>query len=287
MAETQHSLVPKPKYLQEDNLAEEFKELIPTLPMEKGWVGSYLHQYQGFWYATRHLQGVLTCQSTLRLMIRISSSLPLLNQVPHGSRHGLLPCLTALLHTPSLCLIAKIREESTCKVVYLCRDPKDTLVSLWHFTNKIKPESRGTNSLEESYEKFCRGVSLYGPFWEHVLGYWKESLERPKKVMFFRFEEMKLQPGFYLKELAEFVGCPFSKEEESEGVLDDILNLCSFENLSNLEVNKTGKLSSGEENKAFFRQGEVGDWKNILTAEMIQRLNTITEMKLAKHKLYF
>jgi len=160
-------------------------------------------------------------------------------------------------------------------------------VSLWHFSNKVRAQSRGPLPLEEAFESFCRGVSAYGPFWEHVLGYWKESLGRPEKVMFIKFEDMKMKPSFYLKKIAEFLGCPFSNEEESKGMVDNILNLCSFEKLSNLEVNKTGRVSSGIENKAFFRRGQVGDWKNLLPTEMIEQLNTITENKLVKHGLSF
>lgn len=126
-----------------------------------------------------------------------------------------------------------------------------------------------------------------GPLWDHVLGYWKESLERPEKVMFFKFEEMKEEPTLHLRRLAEFLGCPFSPGEETQGVADDILRLCSFDNLSNLDVNKSGKLSSGEENSTFFRKGEVGDWMNYLTAEMVERLDCINEEKLQGSGLKF
>lgn len=98
---------------------------------------------------------------------------------------------------------------------------------------------------------------------------------------------MKLNPEFVLKKLATFVGCPFSREEEEAGVVQEILKLCSFDNLSNLQVNRNGKLSSGEAHRAFFRRGEIGDWKNHLTSDMIQQLNAITEEKLAQHGLRF
>ncbi|KAK0574662.1 hypothetical protein LWI29_026929 [Acer saccharum] len=96
-----------------------------------------------------------------------------------------------------------------------------------------------------------------------------------------------MEPDLHLKKLAEFLGCPFSPEEEASGLVDGILKLCSFDTLSNLEVNKTGKLPSGEENKAFFRRGEIGDWKDYLTCEMIQEMDKITEEKLRASGLKF
>jgi hypothetical protein len=75
------------------------------------------------------------------------------------------------------------------------------------------------------------------------------------------------------------LGCPFSPEEEAKGVVNDISKLCSFDKLSNLEVNKNGKSFLVGENNVFFRQGQVGDWMNSLTAEMIEKLDHITKEK--------
>ena len=61
--------------------------------------------------------------------------------------------------------------------------------------------------------------------------------------------------------------------------MNDISTLCSFDNLSNLDVNKNGKSVIGAENNAYFRRGQVGDWKNYLSAEMIEKLDRITEEK--------
>ncbi|KAG8383006.1 hypothetical protein BUALT_Bualt05G0139000 [Buddleja alternifolia] len=182
-------------------------------------------------------------------------------------------------HLPHISLPESIKNNSPSKIVYLCRNPKDTFVSLWHFSNKLRPKEMGTNSINEVFDKYCKGISIFGPFWDHVLDYWKQSKENSDKVIFLKFEEIKEQPGIHLRRLAGFLGCPFSEDEENEGLVEEILKMCSFDNLSSLEVNMNGKLSSGEENKAFFRRGEIGDWKNYLDDEMVEKFDQISEEK--------
>lgn len=184
-------------------------------------------------------------------------------------------------HLP-LSLFPKSVWESKCKVIYLCRNPKDTLVSFWHFMNKLRRELRGLEALPfpEAFDSYCRGVSNTGPFWDHVLEHWKESLENPEKVLFFKYEEMKKEPEDHLRRMAAFLGCPFSEEEEESGVVSGILKLCSFESLSNLEVNKNAINGGlGVENGVLFRKGKVGDWTNYLTDEMAKRLDQIVQEK--------
>ncbi|XP_023743078.1 cytosolic sulfotransferase 12 [Lactuca sativa] len=189
-------------------------------------------------------------------------------------------------HVPYVSLPESI-HNSKVKIVYMCRNPKDLFISAFHFTNKLRPEHMGTNSMEEMFDLFCKGVFLYGPYWDHVLGFWNESLKRPKEVLFLKYEEMKEQPTTQVRKLAEFYGCPFTPEEEKEGIVDAILGLCSFESLSNMEVNKKGYLPTGEMKQAYFRKGEVGDWKNHLTAEMAEKLDMITECKFQGSGLKF
>ncbi|GKA13460.1 cytosolic sulfotransferase 12 [Tanacetum coccineum] len=189
-------------------------------------------------------------------------------------------------HLPYISLPKSI-PNSNCKIVYLCRNPKDTFISLWAFTNKLRLDEMGTNSLQDVFEKFCGGVSLYGPFWDHVLAYWEESVKNPEKVFFIKYEEMKEQPELHLRKLAEFLGCSFSSKEVKENMVESIVKMCSFDNLSNLKVNKEGKLPSGEDNNAFFRNGKVGDWKNYFTPEMVDRFDKISEEKLNGSGLKF
>jgi hypothetical protein len=176
-----------------------------------------------------------------------------------------------------------------CRVVYLCREPKDALVSRWHFENKIVA---GSNiELDKAFTMFCEGFSPSGPFWNHCLEYWNESLARPHEVLFLKYEDIKSQPEEVVRQLAKFLGAPITEEEESAGVAKEVVKLCSFQNLTSLKVNQTGGVDHGNkifvENSVFFRKGKVGDWANHMSEEMGQKLDSIIEEKLKGSGLTF
>nr|XP_043629246.1 flavonol 3-sulfotransferase-like [Erigeron canadensis] len=173
--------------------------------------------------------------------------------------------------------------SSGCKFVYVCRDPKDVFISLFYFMKNTRSIELPPLSFDKAFELFCDGVLDSGPYWDHVLGFWKASLESPNKILFLRYEELKREPQVHVKRLAEFMGVPISIKEEENGVVEKIVTLCSFEHLKNLEVNKTGMTQITNKyaisNHVFFRKGEIGDWKNHLTKEMGAKIDQITQDK--------
>ncbi|EAY79889.1 hypothetical protein OsI_35051 [Oryza sativa Indica Group] len=181
-----------------------------------------------------------------------------------------------MTHIPSQSLPDSV-ADSSCKVVYLCRDPKDCFISLWHFLNRFRPWD-----INEAHRNFCDGVSLFGPYWEHVLGYWRWHVKRPSQVLFLTYEELTTDTLGQLRRLAEFVGRPFMVKEQEIGVDRKIVEACAMESLSRLEVNQSGTTDMVDKtyaNNIFFRRGVVGDWRNHLTPEMAWRIDEITEIK--------
>ncbi|CAJ1948508.1 unnamed protein product [Sphenostylis stenocarpa] len=190
-------------------------------------------------------------------------------------------------HTPFPSL-PKSLKESNCKIIYICRNPFDNFVSAWNYFNKIKPLSLPALPLDEAFEMYCDGIIDYGPWWSHMLGYWKESIAKPNKVLFLKYDDLKKDTNFHVKRIAEFFGCPFTQEEESNGTIESIVKLCSFEKMKDLEVNKSGKVGrEGIEKKNFFRKAETGDWINYFSPPMIRKLSKIVEEKLDGSGLSF
>ncbi|XP_050222991.1 flavonol 3-sulfotransferase-like [Mercurialis annua] len=305
-----------------------YGEFIATLPVRNDWKFMPLHLYQNAWYFTLYLDAVLEAQEkfqaqpndivvctypktgttwikalvfalTTRSRYTISDT-PLLTSTPHD----LVPFLEVesaqretytrdpenpliATHIPYHSLPESI-ETLGCKIVYLCRDPKDTLVSMWHFFRKRLPEGIDKDaflSMEDSFNSFCEGAAFNGPYWDHVAGYWKASQENPDKVLFMKYEDLKEDIVPNVTKLAEFLGCPFTSEEEEQGVVQQIIDLCSFESLSKSKVTEEGAYSSNSpyaiKNSLFYRKGEKGDWKNYFSEEMGARLDQIIEEKLS------
>ncbi|PIN14248.1 Quercetin-3-sulfate 4'-sulfotransferase [Handroanthus impetiginosus] len=134
--------------------------------------------------------------------------------------------------------------------VILASFPKTLLFSIWRSITFV----------------FCRGLIPCGPYHDHVMGYKKLNLERSKEVFFVTYEELMSDPKTHVKELAKFVGCPFEGDDAEEQVVE-VVKSCSFEVLSNYEVNKSEESPS------------CWDYKNCLNNEIIEHADALTKEK--------
>ena len=326
------------EYRFDSEIDNKLKEIMSSVPGKKGAAVTDLYQYEGFWCPLARLEGTLRAQKHFKPLPNqvILSSFPksgttwlkaLIFAIMTKSHvsEPTNPLLTRLSHecvpfiefdfrssSPKLNLdvplvathisytsLPKSIINSGCKIVYLCRDPKDVLVSTWHFIRKVLVNEEFSAvrdiPLEDAFEFFCQGLSFCGPYWDHLLGYRRASSESPERILFLKYEDLKNETGSWIKKIAQFVGYPFSLEEEDKGVVQKIIDLCSFENMSSLEVSKNGMIwlekngvnTMEIKNNTFFREGKVGDWKNHLTHEMAMQLDQIFEQRLTGLGLTF
>ncbi|KAG5613889.1 hypothetical protein H5410_013713 [Solanum commersonii] len=260
-----------PKYLQEDSLSQECKKLLSTLSKEKGWtIGIIYLRIPRILDITKidprcYCMSTIISSSTDIILVTTPKSgttwlksllFTLVNRMKHSvfeqnhpllvkNPHVLVPFLEHTLYVDG-----RVPDFSsfTSPRLLATHVPFASLPKYVQNSKTILLDHKDINSIEEMFDLFCNGVNIYGPFWDHMLDYWKQSIENPNKVLFLMYEEMKEKPKIQLKRLVEFLECQFSIEEENCGVVDEILKMCSFENLSNLEVNTNEKLSTGEGN---------------------------------------
>ncbi|XP_051114720.1 cytosolic sulfotransferase 5-like [Andrographis paniculata] len=172
-------------------------------------------------------------------------------------------------------IIGGALTSSGCKVVYVTRNPKDALISLWHFVNKSPMFEVDPWDWDTAVDQFCEGSVPFGPYYDHVLKYREESIRRPDKVLFVTYEDLKEDTKKHVARIADFLGCPLEREGEAE----EIVKLCSLETLRSLEVNQSKEIPYGGfpiPFDSFFRKGQVGDYKNYLTHTMVGKIDDLT-----------
>ncbi|KAH0857244.1 hypothetical protein HID58_085505, partial [Brassica napus] len=261
-----------PSNVRDDEISEETKKLISSLPSRIDYQGNKICKYQGCWYFYNTLQGVLNFQRgfqpqdtdiilasypksgttwlkalTVALLERSKkhSSDDADHPLLYDNPHGIIPFLEIDVYS----------ESSSPNLAKFSAPPRlfSTHMPL-HTIHARSPQALSLQDCVRVFEEFCNGTNYFGPFWEHILSYWRGSLEDPNYVLFMRYEEMKAEPRDQIKRLAVFLGCPFTKQEEDSGSLDKILDLCSLR--------------------------EVGDSKNYLTPEMENKIDMIIQEKL-------
>ncbi|CAN1185304.1 Flavonol sulfotransferase-like [Linum perenne] len=141
-------------------------------------------------------------------------------------------------HIPYSYLPDSIKND--CKLGYIIRDPKETLVSQWHFFNKIFKDNQDPLTLERAAEIFYSGEIAFSPYWDHVLEYWEASQRSAEKVMFIKYEDLRHYPKPHVRKLASFLGKPFG-DHNDDAQVENVIWRSSFDRLKDLDVNKTGK----------------------------------------------
>jgi len=157
------------------------------------------------------------------------------------------------------------------KVIFIQRDPRDTLVSHWHFyRNIVWIQYKG--SIDAMIDAFASDQHSYGGYFNWY-AQWANVLQakgvNESQVHFLNYEKMKWDLPTEIGKLANFIGKSPSDEE-----LQQMAQVCGF-----AEMKKSVDIP-GVPN--FIRSGKVGEGKETLNAQQLEKLDSKTaELKAA------
>ncbi|KAM9143846.1 LOW QUALITY PROTEIN: uncharacterized protein ACDP82_007564 [Pangshura tecta] len=172
--------------------------------------------------------------------------------------------------------------ENNCKIIYVARNAKDVAVSYYHFYQmaKIHPEP---GTWDEFLEKFITGEVAFGPWYEHVKGWWEKRKDKP--ILYLFYEDMKEDPKREIQKVLQFLG-----KDLEEDVVNKILHHASFQEM---QKNPTANYKMvpntlmDQSVSPFMRKGIAGDWKNYFTVAQNEAFDSDYEEKMKGSTLQF
>uniref|UniRef100_A0A8C0X1P7 Sulfotransferase n=1 Tax=Castor canadensis TaxID=51338 RepID=A0A8C0X1P7_CASCN len=179
------------------------------------------------------------------------------------------------LLTTHLCAkaLAPALMKSKTRVVYMARNPKDVLVSFYHF-QRIANFLPDPSSFQDFMDEFLEGTVFYGSWFDHMKGWL--SLQKNLNMLLMTYEEMHQEPRGTIQKLSDFLQHPLGPEEK-----DLIMRHCSFSFMSGVvNYSLVSKEIMDQNRGKFLRKGVVGNWKEHFTPEHNEKFNAVYKAKI-------
>lgn len=188
---------------------------------------------------------------------------------------------TLKTHLPIQLLPPSILEKN-CKIIYVARNPKDNMVSYYHF-QRMNRGLPAPGTWEEYFENFLTGKVCWGSWYDHVKGWWEARDQH--RILYLFYEDLKMNPKHEIRKLAEFIG-----KNLDDNVLEKIVHHTSFDVMKQNPMANYSSIPTEYMNQSispFMRKGSVGDWKNHFTVAQNERFDEDYKKKMANTSLTF
>ena len=181
------------------------------------------------------------------------------------------------------------------KLIVVCRNPKDCLLSLYMFvTATIHKWTKFNTLFVNFYNSFITGMMIYGSWFEFYKEYFNlyndpnsiychfkydnEFNKIPKtlneqKLLFLYYEDLKNDLKTEIIKIAKFIGyyndLGNNNSLSKDTIINNIVNNCQFNSMKQLNI-KTNTYPVG-----FFRNGTVNDWQKYLTKDQSSLIDNL------------
>ncbi|XP_042349540.1 sulfotransferase family 5A, member 1 [Plectropomus leopardus] len=180
-------------------------------------------------------------------------------------------------------LLGPALQGTKAKVIYVSRNPKDAVVSFYHF-HKMANFLPDAGSFPEFLDQFLEGTLCYGSWFDHIKG-WTSQTATMDNLLYMTYEEMSLDLHAAIKRVSAHLHCPLLEDE-----FNSCVKHCSFSHMKdNKMVNYTlvNEDIMDHSRGSFMRKGKIGDWKNMFTEELDQYFKCVFKSKMADCTLEF
>nr|XP_046158618.1 amine sulfotransferase-like isoform X2 [Oncorhynchus gorbuscha] len=168
------------------------------------------------------------------------------------------------------------------KVIYVARNPKDVLVSYYHF-HKYAAMLETPKDFNDFFEKFMEG-KVFGNCWFEHIKMWYANRDN-MNFLYITYEEMIKDLRSMVERMCKFLGKDLTEEQMASVVEHSTFRTMKQNPQANYETVPDSLL---DHNKGtFMRKGTIGDWKNHFTVAQSERFNSVFQEKMRDLPLSF
>ncbi|XP_049643511.1 sulfotransferase 2B1 [Suncus etruscus] len=203
-------------------------------------------------------------------------SVPIWNRAPwceviqSGYKYEDMPSPRMLSSHLPVQLFTKAFFQSKAKAIYLGRDPRDVLVSLYHYY-KIAGHLKDPGSPDQFLQNFLKGEVQFGSWFDHIKGWIR--MKGKENFLLLTYEELKQDLRGSVLRICEFLGRPLSDEALSSVMEHSAFGAMKDNSMSNFSLLPRSLIDQSHGN--FLRKGVCGDWKNHFTVAQSEAFNKV------------
>lgn len=194
-------------------------------------------------------------------------------------------------HLPWHLLPEQLTNNSDVKIVYTMRNPKDQVVSFYHYC-LLAHQINCT--FEEFIEVFLADKTPYGSSSQHMIEFYKRRNQ--SNILLIKYEDMKKDLPSVIQQCADHL------EIKRTLTKDDIDKICDHVKFEKMEKNTSVNLETlvfqdptDKENidlevynkVKFIRKGQIGDWQNYLSSETNEKFDKWIETNIESTGITF
>ncbi len=170
---------------------------------------------------------------------------------------------------------------SKVKVIVVIRNPKDVMVSFYHFYRMFSHMGNYSGGWNHFFDMFMAGKVAGGSWFQHTLSWW--DIRKQPNVLIITYEDMIANLLDIIQQVAVFIEKEVSTEHAQK-----IAEMTSFKYLKK-ELDPIFEQSPTMNQKVspFMRKGEIGDWKNYFTVAQNELFDKLFKQRFAACDLKF
>lgn len=155
------------------------------------------------------------------------------------------------------------------RVIYIVRDPRDVVVSQYHYHRKIR-RIEDESPIEEFVTRFLAGQTCPHGSWGQNVSTWLCTSERDPRFLLLRYEDLVADTPGELVKVVEFLRLTTSPEQ-----IRNAVERSSADHMRKLEETQTNKntlVKGSRKDLTFVRAARAGGWRSELSAPIVARI---------------